>query len=104
MATKIEKKEVLNIGGTDVEIRPLKIKTLRAFMKKFGEMSGQELDDTGMLDFLVSCVVIAMGQYNSEMADAEFLEEHLDMDDIYIIIETAANIKLGEEGNALSRG
>lgn len=114
MATSIETVGSITIKGVEVETRPLKIKHLRKFMKRFEDLAeagktktvkdakGNETEVEGeeSLDVLLDCVVIAMEQYNKEFANKELLEEELDLPAIYTVFESAAGIVMGgDSGN-----
>ena len=105
MATKVEETKTIEIDGTTVEMRPLKIKSLRKFMDAFDGLVKAGSDNNASLDALLECVSIAMGQYNPKFADVEKLEDLLDLQDIYLIVEAAAGIKLGDDaGNLQAAG
>lgn len=101
MATTVYDVEVVElIDGSIIELRPLKIKLLREFMKEFtnGVSDAQDgIDEDSSLDLLMRCVAIAMKQYKPELAlEPEKLEDVLDMPTIYKIIDVAAGIKLND--------
>ena len=89
--------------GTKVEMKPLKIKFLRDFMKEFQKISDEKIaeDNIKSMDLLLDCAVIAMKQYNPEIATKEKLEDVIDLPTVYKIIEVAAGIKLNDP-NALA--
>lgn len=104
MATSIyETVEVEFIDGTKVSMRPLKISLLRDFMKEFQKIGDEKIaeDNIKSMDLLLDCAVIAMRQYNPDLATKEQLEEIVDLPTIYKIIEVAAGIKLNDP-NALA--
>jgi len=53
------------------------------------------------MDLLLNCAVIAMKQYNEDLAEKDKLEEIVDLPTVYKIIEVAAGIKLNDP-NALA--
>lgn len=100
MATQVyEIVEIELADGTKLQLRPLKIKLLREFMKKFtAGVTDSNIDDSDeSMDLLVDCVQIAMKQYKPELAESkEDLEDVLDLPTIYKIIEIASGIKLND--------
>jgi hypothetical protein len=107
MATSVyETKELVLMDGTKIKMRPLKISLLRKFMSAFAalEKIAPEDQDKSM-DILIDCVVIAMQQYNPELAkDKEALEDVLDLPSVYQIVEAAAGIKFDDQGNMQAVG
>lgn len=104
MATTVyETVEVELIDGTKVEMRPLKISLLRDFMTEFQKIGEEDIasDNVKSMDLLLDCAVIAMKQYNPDMASKETLEEVIDLPTVYKIIEVASGIKLNDP-NALA--
>ena len=95
--------EIELIDGTKVSMRPLKISLLRDFMKEFQKISDEEIaeDNVKSMDLLLDCAVIAMKQYNTDLATKEKLEDIIDLPTVYKIIEVAAGIKLNDP-NALA--
>jgi hypothetical protein len=99
MATQVyEVVEIELADGTKLQLRPLKIKLLREFMKTFSSGASQaNIDDSdSSMDLLIDCVEIAMKQYKPDMASKEVLEDVLDLPTIYKIIEVASGIKLND--------
>lgn len=104
MATSVyDTVEVELIDGTKVSMRPLKISLLRDFMKEFQKIGDEKIaeDNIKSMDLLLDCAVIAMQQYNPELATKEKLEDIIDLPTVYKIIEVAAGIKLNDP-NALA--
>ena len=101
MPTVVEKSKELTIGNKKLVMRPLKIGRLKKFMAEFDKLSGGDVTNESSLDTLIACCAVAMEQYDKEMATVEFLENELDLDDVYLIVEAATGIKLGgdAEGN-----
>lgn len=99
MATSVyETVEIELQDGTKIEIKPLKIKILREFMKEFQKIGDEKIaeDNLESIDLLLSCTAIAMKQYSPELATKEKLEEAIDLPTIYKVIEVAAGIKLND--------
>ena len=91
------------MDGTKISLRPLKISLLREFMKEFQKISDEAIADDNIksMDLLLDCSVIAMKQYNEELATKDKLEDIIDLPTVYKIIEIAAGIKLNDP-NALA--
>jgi hypothetical protein len=104
MATSVyETVEVELMDGTALTMRPLKISLLRDFMKEFQKLGDEKIseDNIKSMDLLLNCSVIAMRQYNPELATKEKLEEIIDLPTIYKVIEVASGVKLNDP-NALA--
>lgn len=104
MATQVY--EIIDIelmDGTQLTLRPLKISLLRDFMKEFEKIGDEKIaeDNLKSMDLLLNCAVIAMRQYNPELATKEKLQDVIDLPTIYKVIEIAAGIKLNDP-NALA--
>jgi inhibitor of KinA sporulation pathway (predicted exonuclease) len=104
MATQVT--EIIDIelmDGTQLTLRPLKISLLRDFMKEFEKIGDEKIaeDNLKSMDLLLNCAVIAMRQYNPELASKEKLQDVIDLPTIYKVIELAAGIKLNDP-NALA--
>ena len=107
MATQVyEVVEIELADGTKLQLRPLKIKLLREFMKRFSEgvVESDINDSDESMDLLVDCVEIAMKQYAPDMASKEKLEDVLDLPTIYKIIEVASGIKLNDPNLVAAAG
>jgi inhibitor of KinA sporulation pathway (predicted exonuclease) len=97
MTTINEEKKITLIDGTEIAVRPLKISLLRDFMKKFDAISKVAEDNDKSMNLLMECVQIALKQYKPELAtDLKALEELLDLPTVYLIVEEASGIKLGD--------
>lgn len=97
MATKVyESVELELLDGTVVNIKPLNLKNLREVMKEWGKAGDSKTEDE-FLQVLVNCTQIAFKQYNPGLAeDRDKLEEALDIQTMYKILEVAAEIKLND--------
>jgi len=105
MATQVyEETTVVLMDGTEVKMRPLKISSLRKFMKAFDGIAAVMEDSDKSMDILMECSSIAMEQYAPEYADLAVLEENVDLPTVYKIIEAASGIKFGDEGNETATG
>jgi hypothetical protein len=104
MATQIyETVDVELMDGTSITLRPLKLSLLREFMKEFQKIGDEKIaeDNIKSMDLLLNCSVIAMKQYNPDLADKAKLEDVIDLPTVYKVIEVAAGIKLNDP-NALA--
>ena len=72
-------------------------------MKEFQKIGDEDIaeDNIKSMDLLLDCAVIAMKQYNPELASKEQMEEVIDLPTVYKIIEVASGIKLNDP-NALA--
>jgi len=96
MATKIyESIEMELQDGTVITVKPLNLKNLREVMKKWKEIETKDSED-GFLETLIECTSIAMKQFAPELSEVEKLEEVLDLQTMYKILEVAADIKLND--------
>jgi hypothetical protein len=89
-----EEKELTLLDGTTIKVRPLKISLLRQFMEKFDEIAKVAEDNNKSMTILMDCVLIAMKQYNADLADLAKLEDLLDLPTVYAIINEASGIDL----------
>ena len=96
MATKIyESIEIELQDGTVITVKPLNLKNLRQVMTKWREVETKNTEDE-FLDLLLECTSIAMKQFAPELSEKEKLEEALDLQSMYKILEVAADIKLND--------
>jgi hypothetical protein len=92
MATKVYETLELELqDGTVITVKPLNLKNLRAVMKEWGKAQSVESEDE-FLDILIKCTSIALSQLAPEKA--ETVEEDLDLQTMYKVLELAADIKL----------
>ena len=85
------------IDGTPVYATPLKIKYLRDFMDKFEDLKKSQ-SESETIDILIQCADIALRQYYPSISGFDAVEENLDIQTLYDILEFAAGIKMkGEE-------
>ena len=92
MATKVYETIELELqDGALITVKPLNLKTLRAVMKEWATASKAETEDE-FLEVLIKCASIAMTQLCPEKV--ETVEEDLDLQTMYKILEVAADIKL----------
>jgi hypothetical protein len=97
MATKVyESVELELLDGKVVNIKPLNLKHLREVMKEWAKAQEAKTEDE-FLDTLISCTQIAFKQYDPSLAgDRDALENALDIQTMYKILEVAAEIKLND--------
>jgi len=94
MATKVYESGFIQlIDGTTLHITPLKIIYLRDFMDEFDNFAiAQSEEET--IDVLLKCGAISMKQYCPEIATKELLEDNVDMDTLYDLLDFSAGIQL----------
>lgn len=100
MATKIYEEETFElIGGEEVVVRPLPIKPLRKFMKRWADMTelGTDADDNDVIDIMFDCAVIVVETFNDVERDT--LEESLDMKTMQKILTIGGGIMMGDDGD-----
>jgi hypothetical protein len=95
--TTLEVVKVELDNGMKIECKPLKIRNLRKFMDKIGELKDVADDNDKSVDILLECCQIALSQYTSEGFSVDALEDLLDLPTMYRIIEGASGIVLDEE-------
>ena len=99
MATRIYETSTIELfDGNSIEISPLKIKYLRQFMDAFEFVKSAKTDDDAIF-FLSECARICMQQYYPSIKTMTDLEENLDLNSIYKIIDVAAGIKIKKESD-----
>lgn len=94
MATKVYESGFIQlIDGTVLHIAPLKIIYLREFMDEFATFSKAQSEEE-TIAILLNCGVVAMKQYYKEINTPEMLEDVIDMDTLYDLLDYSAGIKL----------
>lgn len=94
MATKVYETIELELqDGTVITVRPLNLKTLRVVMKEWQKIAEIQNEDD-FLDILVKCTSIAMSYLAPEKANS--VEEDIDLQTMYKILEISADIKLND--------
>lgn len=94
MATEIfDSGVVYLIDGTEIEVKPLKIKYLREFMEYFDKVKDSK-DDAEAISLLAQCARVAMKQYYPSIKTIEQLEDSIDLKSIYKILDFAAGVKV----------
>lgn len=110
MATTVYSTEQIALqDGTQVTLRPLPIKSLRKFMTEWEKFSEVKSEDEGF-DVFVACAGRGLERdeaikkkieslyENEEMTDEyrEYLEDVLDIETIYKILEVCGGLKLND--------
>jgi hypothetical protein len=97
MATTVyETIELELLNGDTITVKPLNLKNLRAVMKEWQRASEANNEDE-FLDILIECTSIAFRQFSPELSnDKEALEEAVDLQTMYKILEVAADIRLND--------
>lgn len=115
MATQVYKQENITLqDNTEVVLKPLPIGRLRRFMEAWGKFAQAEDDNDGF-DVFINCAGIALeadfkGKFDSLRADKaaqeegevlspeykEYLEDVLDLETIYKVLEVTGGIKLND--------
>lgn len=99
MATKVYDELELELqDGKIITCRPLNIKKLREFMREFAKMDDEGVrgNNDKSLQVLFKCSCVAMSSYAPDYTMTQ-LEDVLDIQTMYKIIEVASGIKLGED-------
>lgn len=102
MATNIYDTETVQlVDGTEIRISPLKIAYLREFMDKFSNLQ----NSNGDISLLLECVLSALKQYHPSIRTIEDVEDSLDIQTVYTIVDVAAGISVkGDEQKESSGG
>lgn len=94
MPNKVYDSATINlIDGTEVFMTPLKIKYLREFMQIFEGLEATKTEDES-INILLDCSRIAMKQYYPRLKTIEDVEDNLDLNSMYKLLEVAAGIKI----------
>ena len=92
MATKVFKtSQIVLLNDQVLECSPLKIKYMREFMDIFIGMESSKNDDES-IEILLECSRVCMKQYDPSLCLD--LEEYVDLNALYDIVEIAAGIKI----------
>ena len=84
------------IDGSELYITPLKIKYLREFMEIFEDIHAANGEDEA-IDILLECGVVCMKQFAPHIKTVEDLEDVIDLESLYKIIDFAAGIKINSD-------
>jgi hypothetical protein len=97
MASKIyEVGNISLVDGTEIELRPLKIKYLRKFMDYFDIIKFAK-DDESSIKILSHCALIALRSQYPLISTIEELEDSLDLPTVYKVLDITAGIKVNAE-------
>jgi hypothetical protein len=97
MASKVyESGYIKLVDGTEVYLKPLKIKYLREFMDYF-ELIKLAKNDEQSISVLSHCALIAIRPYYPIIQNIEDLEDNVNLPTIYKILELTADIKINEK-------
>lgn len=100
MPSSVYETELLTIeDGVEIEMKPLKIANLRKFMKEFAKLEAAADDNDKAFDAMTTCVIVALTQWNKEVANKGWVEDNLDINNYYDIIRVAAGIDMRTQGN-----
>ena len=111
---KVGRTEVIELtDGREVTLRPLNIKTLKIFMKKFKELNSDfdkdltpEEVEYAIMDILVDCAAIALSSQlpdetkylTDKSKDRDAFEELVDQDSVEFINEVCGGLNLRVNG------
>lgn len=84
------------MDGTSIYITPLKIRYLREFMDAF-EFVKTAKDDEEAIFFLSECARVSMQQYHPSIKTVAELEDAVDLQTVYDIIDVAGGIKIKKD-------
>ena len=96
MATTVyETVELELLDGRTIVVKPLNLKNLREVMKEWGKAT-EAKDEDEFLDILINCTAIAFKQFAPDLAEKDQIEEAVDLQTMYKILEVAADIRLND--------
>lgn len=97
MATKVYDSGYINlVDGTEIYIRPLKIKYLREFMAAFDLIKVSKNDEQS-ITILSYCALVALRSQYPLIQTTEQFEDQVDLPNVYKILDLAAGIKINEK-------
>ena len=97
MATSIYESGYIElIDNTELYITPLKLLYLREFMDAFDYVRNSDNEDEAMI-FLLDCMRIAMKQYCPRLMTTYDVEDNLDLNTMYRILELSAGISMSNK-------
>jgi len=97
MATKIyQDGHIYLMDGTEVYLKPLKIKYLRSFMQAFDLMKAAK-DDIQAISVLSHCAFIALRSQCESIQTQDQFEDLMDMPSTYKVLDITAGIKVKED-------
>jgi shikimate 5-dehydrogenase len=96
MATKVyETVELELLDGRSITVKPLNLKNLREVMKEWQKAAEVQNEDE-FLDILINCTAIAFKQFAPDLSEKSNIEEAVDLQTMYKILEIAADIRLND--------
>ena len=99
MATKIyNTKTIKLLNGDIIDIVPVKIKYLRELMETFEDIKNVK-NDQDAVDVLVRCAAVAMKQYYPQAKTLQDVEDLVDLNMVYDILDYSANIRIKEKND-----
>jgi hypothetical protein len=98
VATSVYTAEEIKLqNGKEVTLKPLNIKNLRKFMKKFKELDTfKDGDDDKVVDFLIEVGQLCLASLYKEYEDTDKFEDAVDMPTVHKIIEICGGVKLND--------
>jgi hypothetical protein len=97
MATTVYESKTINLmNGISLYLTPLKIKYLREFMDAFEFVKTAQNDEQAIF-FLSECARISMQQYYPEVRTVAELEDLVDLNTVYDIVDIAGGIKIKKD-------
>lgn len=95
--TVYRSEELLLLDGTKVALKSLSIKKMKEFQARFATLQDDSTDNDSALDGLLDLTEICLSTAEPELAkNREKLEESLDMETMYKIIEVTTGIVLND--------
>lgn len=96
MATTVyETIELELLDGRTITVKPLNLKNLREVMKEWQKAAEVQNEDE-FLDILINCTAIAFKQFAPDLSEKSNIEESVDLQTMYKILEIAADIRLND--------
>lgn len=96
MATTVyETVELELLDGRTIVVKPLNLKNLREVMKEWAKAT-EAKDEDEFLDILINCTAIAFKQFAPDLAENSEIEEAVDLQTMYKILEVSADIRLND--------
>lgn len=96
MATTVyETIELELLDGRSIVVKPLNLKNLREVMKEW-QKAADATNEDDFLDILINCTAIAFKQFAPDLAEKDEIEEAVDLQTMYKILEVSADIRLND--------
>lgn len=97
MATKVYDVGYISlVDGTEINIKPLKIKYLREFMNAF-ELLKLAKGDAESINVLSYCALVALKSQYAPIQTIEEFEDQVDLPNVYKILDISAGIKINDK-------